>query len=63
MIYSPAFSGLPEPLKKRVLAQLGRALSGSEPEFSYLDGEERSVVQAILHETLPESQPYLTSPS
>jgi hypothetical protein len=61
MVYSPAFVGLPEPLKKRVLVQLGTVLTGQEPEFSYLGAEEKATILAILHETLPESRPHLAS--
>jgi hypothetical protein len=57
MIYSPAFVGLPEPLKKRVLVQLGTVLTVDEPEFSYLGAEEKATILAILHETLPELAP------
>ncbi|HEX8312897.1 MAG TPA: hypothetical protein VF614_16355 [Chthoniobacteraceae bacterium] len=53
MIYSPAFSGIPGPLKENVLAQLRTALDGAAPEFAYLPTDEKATIRAILHETLP----------
>jgi hypothetical protein len=42
MIYSPVFTGLPEPLKAEVHRQLATALSTPGPEFAYLPAEERT---------------------
>ena len=56
MIYSPAFTGLPAPLKQRVYRQLDRALSEPSPEaeYAYLPAAEKRAIRAILRETLPE---------
>jgi hypothetical protein len=53
MIYSTAFTGLPAPLRQRVLRDLASALSDSSSE-SHLPAEERLAVRQILTETLPE---------
>ena len=56
MIYSPAFTGLPAPLKQRVFRLLGRALSEPSPEaeYAYLPAAEKQAIRTILRETLPE---------
>jgi hypothetical protein len=53
MIYSPAFSGLPTPLRQRVLRELAKRLKGgaSDPPLSAV---EREAAHAILIDTLPE---------
>ena len=53
MIYSAAFTGLPAPLRQRVLRDLAAALDGSSAG-SHLPTEERAAVRQILAETLPE---------
>jgi len=56
MIYSPVFGGMPPPLKERVMAQLGDALSVEKPhrEFAYLAANEKRAIRAVLRETLRE---------
>jgi hypothetical protein len=53
MIYSPAFGGLPTPLRQRVLRGLDSALNDAKAE-SHLPAAERVAVRQILVETLPE---------
>lgn len=53
MIYSPAFTGLPDPLRQRTLRDLAAALDGS-PAGAHLPAEERSAIRQILTDTLPE---------
>jgi hypothetical protein len=53
MIYSPAFSGLPTPLRQRVLRDLAAELGNTTAE-SHLPVPERSAIRQILVETLPE---------
>ena len=53
MIYSPAFTGLAEPLRLRVLSDLAAELTGSA-EGSHLPAEERAALHQILTETLPD---------
>jgi hypothetical protein len=53
LIYSPAFTGLPYPLRQRVLRDLASALSASNSD-STLPGSERLAVREILNETVPE---------
>lgn len=53
MIYSPAFTGLPTPLRQRVLRDLASVLGNDTPN-SQLPPEERTAVRQILVETLPE---------
>jgi hypothetical protein len=53
MIYSPAFTGLPDPLRQRVLADLAAALAGGAAG-SHLPADERLAVRQILSETVPE---------
>jgi hypothetical protein len=53
MIYSPAFTGLPTPLRQRVLRELNAALNLSN-STSHLPAEERMAVRGILGETMPE---------
>ena len=56
MIYSPAFTGLPAPLKQRVYRLLDRALSEPSPEaeYAYLPAAEKRTIRTILRETLPD---------
>jgi hypothetical protein len=53
MIYSPTFTGLPDPLRKRVLTDLAAELKDPANE-SHLPVEERAALHEILTETLPE---------
>jgi hypothetical protein len=53
MIYSPAFSGLPKPLRQRTLRDLAAQLDAAN-SASHRSAEERSTVSKILTETLPE---------
>jgi hypothetical protein len=53
MIYSPVFSGLPGPLRQRVLREVLAELDGKNAD-SRLDIAERTAVRQILIETLPE---------
>jgi hypothetical protein len=53
MIYSTAFTGLPTPLRQRVLHDLAAALNNSATG-SHLSTDERAAVRQILTETLPE---------
>lgn len=59
MIYSPAFAGLPPPLKERLYLCLDRALrhSASDEEFAYLPIAEKHAIRKILKETLPDLSP------
>lgn len=56
LIYSPAFDGLPDELRGRVLERLSAILSGhdSSQEFSHLSPEDRTAMLEILLETKPE---------
>lgn len=53
MIYSPAFTGLPTPLRQRALRDLAAALDASGVG-SHLPSDERLSIRQILTETLPE---------
>jgi hypothetical protein len=53
MVYSPAFTGLPTPVRQRVLGDLSAALGEMNSE-SHLPASERSAIRQILSETLPE---------
>lgn len=53
MIYSPAFAGLPTPLRQRVLRDLAIALEGGSGG-AHLPADERAALSQILTETLPE---------
>jgi hypothetical protein len=57
MIYSPAFSGLPAPLKARVYSLLDDALNASSPEFAYMPLAEKREIRAILKETVSDLPP------
>ncbi len=61
MIYSPAFTGLPLPLRQRVLRDLASALGPSSSD-SALPSAERLAVRQILHDTLPEFATIAPSP-
>lgn len=54
MVYTPTFTGLPAELKREVLAQLNTALAGQEPQYAYLPAPEKSAIQLILRQTLPD---------
>jgi hypothetical protein len=58
MIYSAAFTGLPEAVKHSVYTQLQRALVDDDgavpPQFAYLERAERRRRRQILNETVPE---------
>jgi len=53
-VYSPIFSGLPDPLKQAVYRLLDRVLAADPPDsdFAYLGEDERKVIRAILRETV-----------
>jgi len=53
MIYSPAFTGLPTPLRQRVLKELTAELDEGKIK-SHLPAEERTAIRQILLETMPE---------
>jgi hypothetical protein len=53
MVYSPTFSGLPTPLRQRVLRDVAAALIDMNSEIR-LPSSERIAVRQILTETLPE---------
>jgi hypothetical protein len=53
MVYSPTFTGLPGPLRQRVLRDLASSLGDMNGE-SHLPGAERLAVRQILTETGPE---------
>jgi hypothetical protein len=53
MIYSPAFTGLPMPLRDRVLRDLAAALEGGD-SGTHLATAERTAIRQILLETMPE---------
>lgn len=53
MIYSPAFTGLPAPLRQRVLRDLAAAFD-ENASASHLPAAERASLRKILAETLPE---------
>jgi hypothetical protein len=53
MIYSPAFTGLAEALRQRVLSDLAAALDGGAAG-AHLPEAERASIRQILSETLPE---------
>jgi hypothetical protein len=54
MIYSPAFTQLPNRVKSAVLGKMHAALSGDDPAFHGLKASERKKISAILKETLPD---------
>lgn len=53
MIYSPPFTGLPAPLKARVLRELADALRDGNTETAYLPADEKRAIRSILKDTLP----------
>jgi hypothetical protein len=60
-IYSPAFDGLPAPVKEYVDRRLREVLSGSDasPAFRHLSPADREAILAILAETKPGFAPKL----
>jgi hypothetical protein len=54
MIYSPAFIGLPAPLRMQVLCALAAALEGETPDSYHLPTAEKGAIIAVLERTLPE---------
>jgi hypothetical protein len=54
MIYSNAFTGLPEDLKKRFFSRLHSVLISANPKDSHLSLPERRALIGILSETLPD---------
>ena len=56
LIYSPAFRGLPEPMKAYVWRRLQAILTGSEPEprFAHLSSADRAAIWQILSQTHPD---------
>jgi hypothetical protein len=59
MIYSPAFEGLPEPVKSAVYRRLWQILSGAERDSKYakLSREDRRAIVEILRETKKDLPP------
>ncbi|WP_173878232.1 hypothetical protein [Singulisphaera sp. GP187] len=57
MIDSPAFAGLPQPLRQIVDLELERALdpATTTQEYAYLPAEEKQVIRTILQEMRPPS--------
>jgi hypothetical protein len=55
LIYSESFMALPELLKKQIYARLAKALDPEhpDPDYSYIDSQERGRIRSILHETHP----------
>ena len=53
MIYTPAFTGLPEDLRVATLGEIARALRTSAPEYAYLPATEKGTLRAILTATVP----------
>jgi hypothetical protein len=53
MIYSPTFTGLPDPLRKRLLQGLAEALQGGAAA-AHIPADERDILRTVLRETLPE---------
>jgi len=56
LIYSESFLALPEALKRQVYSRLRHALhpTSPDPQYAYLDGEERARITSILQQTHPE---------
>lgn len=56
LIYSPAFDGLPDEVRGRVLAKLAEILLGTEQsdDYSHLSPSERQDILEILRDTKPE---------
>ncbi len=55
MVYSPGFTGLPEPVKDVVFARISSILSGKSTarEFTHLSPADRAAIAAILRDTIP----------
>lgn len=64
LIYSPAFEGLPEPVKKRVYRRLWEVLSPESPPAPYdrLPRNERRAIVEILRETKGSLPDYWAAP-
>jgi hypothetical protein len=58
LIYSDAFTGLPPPLKRRILERLHSVLSGGDgaERYAHIPAEERHRILAILKETHPDAR-------
>jgi hypothetical protein len=58
LIHSPAFDGLPDEVRVRVLTRLAEILKGNDPspQYSHLDAVQRREILEILRETKPEFQ-------
>ncbi|HEY3862810.1 MAG TPA: hypothetical protein VGO59_13075 [Verrucomicrobiae bacterium] len=56
LIYSDSFRALPQPLKRRIYARLRNALDPDDPDprYSYIAGQERRRIAAILRDTDPD---------
>ena len=56
LIYSPAFDGLPDEVRGRVLAQLNDILQGrnDSEQYAHLSSQTRRDILEILRETKPE---------
>lgn len=52
MVYSEAFKGMPDALKKKVITRMKRVIAGEEEGFEYLKASERKRIDMILGETL-----------
>ena len=52
MVYSEAFKGMPDALKKKVITRMKRVIAGEEEGFEYLKASERKRIDMILSETL-----------
>jgi hypothetical protein len=57
MIYSPAFEGLPLPVKAAVFARISAVISGRDdrPKFARLTPADRAAMAEILRSTTPVS--------
>lgn len=52
LIDSPAFSGLPEPVRSRVLERIWRGMNDQEDAFKHIPLAERRAIKSIVAETL-----------
>lgn len=51
MVYSDAFRGLPETVKGKVVARMGKVLEGTDPDIDWIGVSERKRISRILEET------------